>query len=216
MTVVIPFSEAVRERTAERVPVDAGGSFMTDLLIGRGTRDDYVQMLAQHYFVYAALEDAARRWAHDPVAAAFLSPALTRLPAIEADLAFLLGDDWRDRVAPLPTTRAYVTRISEASTWVGGFIAHHYTRCLGDLSGGHLIRTILQRRFGFDTNGVGFFLYAEIGRPKAFKTTYRQQLDAVAWSADERERVLDEVCVAYRFSVDLFADLAQAKATTAA
>ena len=38
------------------------------------------------------------------------------------------------------------------------------------------------------------------------------QLDAVAWSADERERVLDEVCAAYRFSTELFVDLAAAKA----
>ncbi|MET4053389.1 heme oxygenase [Frigoribacterium sp. PvP054] len=212
MTVVIPFSEAVRERTAERVPADVGCSFMTDLLIGRGTRDDYVQLLAQHFFVYSALEDAAERWSGDPVVAPFLAPGLTRLPAIEADLAFLLGDDWRALVSPLPTTRAYVDRIERASSWAGGFIAHHYTRCLGDLSGGHLIRSILQRRFGFDTNGVGFFLFAEIAEPKSFKTTYRRQLDAVAWSAAERERVLDEVCAAYRFSTELFADLAAAKA----
>lgn len=216
MPVVIPFSQAVRERTAANAPADVGCSFMTDLLIGRGTRDDYVQMLAQHHVVYAALEAAAARWSADPVVGPFVSPALTRLPAIEADLAFLLGDAWAGQVSALPTTRAYVARIEQASTWAGGFIAHHYTRYLGDLSGGHLIRSILQRRFGFETNGVGFFLYAEIAEPKSFKTTYRRQLDAVAWDAAERERVLDEVCVAYRFSTELFADLAASKAASAA
>jgi len=209
---VLPFCEALRERTASR-PSDAGCDFMTDLLVGRGTRDDYVQLLAQHYFVYEALEAAGERHAGDPVAARFLSPALTRLPAIRSDLAFLLGDDWRSRIAPLPTTAEYVRRIEDvAGGWVGGFVAHHYTRCLGDLSGGHLIRTVLQRRFGFDTNGVGFFLFAEIADPKGFKATYRQQLDAVDWTDAERDRVIDEVLVAYRYCTALFADLAAAKA----
>ena len=212
MADVLPFCEALHERTASR-PADAGCDFMTDLLIGRGTRDDYVQLLAQHFFVYEALEAAGEQRASDPVAARFLSPALTRLPAIRSDLEFLLGDDWRGRISPLPTTVDYVRRIHDvAGTWTGGFIAHHYTRCLGDLSGGHIIRSVLQRRFGFDTNGVGFFLFAEIAEPKQFKATYREQLDAVAWSDDERERVIDEVLVAYRYCTSLFADLAAAKA----
>ena len=217
MSVVIPFSQALRERTsAAASSTDVGCGFMTDLMTGRGTRDDYVQMLAQHHVVYEALEAAAERWAGDAVAEPFLSPALTRLPTIQADLAFLLGDDWRERIEPLPVTARYVRRIETASQWVGGFIAHHYTRYLGDLSGCQIIRTLMQRQFGFETNGVGFFLFAEIARPKEFKGTYRQQLDAVDWTADERERVIDEVVVAYRFSTELFVELAAAKAAAAA
>jgi heme oxygenase len=151
--------------------------------------------------------------ASDPVAAAFISPQLTRLGAIEADLSFLIGDGWRDSIHPLPTTERYVDRIDTvAATWAGGFIAHHYTRYLGDLSGGQMIRTLMQRQFGFDTNGVGFYLFDEIASPKDFKQTYRTQLDAVDWSPEERDRVIDEVLIAYSFNTDLFVDLATAKA----
>ena len=213
MSVVIPFSQALRERTsAQAVTGDVGCSFMADLLTGRGTRDDYVQMLAQHFFVYESLERVAARWQGDAVAEQFLSPALTRLPAIESDLRFLLGDDWRSLVRPLPVTADYVARIESASEWAGGFIAHHYTRYLGDLSGCQIVRSLMQRQFGFDTNGVGFFLFAEIARPKEFKSVYRRQLDAVDWSPEARERLLDEVVVAYRFSTELFVALAAAKA----
>ena len=39
MSVVIPFSQALRERTsAQAVTGDVGCSFMADLLTGRGTR----------------------------------------------------------------------------------------------------------------------------------------------------------------------------------
>jgi len=74
----------------------------------------------------------------------------------------------------------------------------------------------MQRQFGFETNGVGFYLFDEIAKPKEFKDTYRSQLDAVDWSEDERERVIDEVMVAYRFNTELFVDLATAKAAAAA
>jgi heme oxygenase len=210
---IIPFSQVLRERTSTDHGSSEGAGFMQDLMSGRGTRDDYIALVAQHYFIYEALEAAATGLRDDAVAASFISPKLTRLPAIVADLEFLLGTDWRDRVAPLPTTVRYVDRIQVVgSTWPGGFIAHHYTRYLGDLSGGQIIRTLMQRQFGFETNGVGFYLFAEIGKPREFKDVYRAQLDSVGWTQTERERVIDEVILAYRFNTELFEDLAAAKA----
>jgi heme oxygenase len=38
-----------------------------------------------------------------------------------------------------------VQRIHETAARPGGFVAHHYTRYLGDLPGGQVIRTVLQR-----------------------------------------------------------------------
>ncbi|WP_228507726.1 heme oxygenase (biliverdin-producing) [Herbiconiux sp. VKM Ac-1786] len=217
MAAVIPFSQALRERTWTGHSDSEGAGFMTDLMSGKGSRDDYIALVAQHFFIYEALEAAADRMKNDPVAASFISPKLTRLPAIVEDLRFLIGDDWREQIVPLPTTARYVRRIDEvAATWNGGFIAHHYTRYLGDLSGGQIIRTLMQRQFGFETNGVGFYLFGDIAKPKEFKETYRTQLDAVDWDAAERERVIDEVLVAYRFNTELFLDLAQAKATQVA
>ncbi len=186
---------------------------MSDLMKGEGTRDDYIALVAQHWFIYEALEAAADRMRRDPVASVFITDKLTRLPALESDLEFLIGPDWRDRIAPLPATQRYVDRINAVgSTWPGGFVAHHYTRYLGDLSGGLFIGRIMARRFGFDTNGIGFYLFAEIADPKAFKDVYRQQLDEAPWDAEEKERVIDEVLVAYRFNTELFEDLARAKA----
>ena len=217
MSEVIPFSQALRERTRGGHSESEGASFMGDLMTGKGSRDDYIALVAQHYFIYAALEAAAEAMKDDVDAAAFITPQLTRLPALEADLRFLLGDDWLDQIAPLPTTARYVDRIETvAATWSGGFIAHHYTRYLGDLSGGQIIRTLMQRQFGFETNGVGFYLFDQIAKPKEFKDTYREQLDSVGWSAEERERVIEEVMVAYRFNTELFVDLATAKASAVA
>ena len=211
---VIPFSQALRERTWNSHGDSEGAGFMKDLMSGAGTREDYIALVAQHYFIYEALEAAAERFASDELSAPFISPSLTRMPALEQDLEFLLGADWRNQISPVPTTDRYVARINEIAEqgWAGGFVAHHYTRYMGDLSGGQAIGRLMQRHFGFDTNGIGFYLFDQIASPKAFKETYRDQLDAVAWSDEERERVIDEVLVAYRFNTELFEDLSAAKA----
>ena len=216
MTDTISFSTALREqsRTAHSGSEHAG--FMDDLMRGKGTREDYVALVAQHWFIYEALEGATDRMKESPIAAPFLSDKLTRLPALEADLAFLIGPNWRERIEPLPTTVRYVDRINEVgATWPGGFVAHHYTRYLGDLSGGQFIGKLMARQFGFDTNGIGFYVFAEIADPASFKDVYREQLDAARWDADERERVIDEVLLAYQLNTDLFLDLAAAKSTAA-
>jgi heme oxygenase len=211
---VIPFSQALRERTWSGHGESEGAGFMHDLMTGKGTREDYVALVVQHYFVYEALESAAAKFADDAVARPFLSDQLTRMPALEADLVFLLGDDWRSQITPLPTTERYVARIREieAEGWAGGFVAHHYTRYLGDLSGGQAIGRLMKRHFGFETNGILFYLFDQIADPKAFKETYRDQLDAAGWDAEERERVIDEVLYAYRLNTELFEDLSAAKA----
>ncbi|MEV8025428.1 biliverdin-producing heme oxygenase [Microbacterium sp. NPDC080220] len=217
MSEPVPFSAAVRARSADAHSSSEGADFMSDLMRGEGSREDYVALVAQHWFIYEALETAAARMSGDPVASRFLSDKLTRLPALEADLEFLIGTDWRERIAPLPTTARYVARIAEVgATWPGGFVAHHYTRYLGDLSGGQFIARVMSRRFGFETNGIGFYVFDDIADPAAFKDVYREQLDAVPWDAAERERVIDEVLLAYRFNTELFADLAAAKRTSAA
>ena len=213
---LVPFSQALRERTWSSHSDSEGADFMSDLMTGAGSREDYVALVAQHYFIYEPLEAAATQFASDPVAAPFISPALTRLPALESDLEFLLGGAWREEISSVPATARYAQRIRDvaAEGWAGGFIAHHYTRYLGDLSGGQAISRLMQRHFGFDRAGVEFYDFDQIGDAKQFKETYRDELNAVVWGADERDRVIDEVVAAYRFNTEVFRDLSTAKASS--
>lgn len=205
---VIPFSRLVRERSSGSHRESEGAGFMHGLLKGEATRDDYVALVSQHWAIYEALEGAEPAMREVPLVAPFLSPALTRLPALETDLAYLIGDDWRERLALMPATIEYAARIREvAATWPAGYIAHHYTRYLGDLSGGLHIGRVIGRQFGFETNGIGFYLFDQIADPAAFKDAYRAQLDSAPWSADEQQRVVDEVLRAYDFNTRLFEQL---------
>ncbi|WP_284756163.1 biliverdin-producing heme oxygenase [Curtobacterium sp. ME-Dv--P-122a] len=205
---VIPFSELLRRRTRRSHGSSATSGFMQDLLGGDCDVADYADLLGQYAFVYDALERAAERMADHPVAAPFVTAQLTRMPAIRADLEYLIGPDWSELVCPLPATTAYVRRLNEvAAEWPGGFVAHHYTRYLGDVSGGHVIGQVLAERFGFDTNGVLFYIFDQVADPSDFEHTYRAQLDAAPWTADEQERVIAEVELAYELNRGLLAGL---------
>lgn len=207
-------SERLRSATAVAHERAEHAPFIDDLMSGRLDTGEYQRLAIQLYFVYEALERVGADLAGDPVADAVLDPRLLRLQRLGADLASF-GIDPSD-TTPLPAVARYVAAIESTRTDPARYVAHHYTRYLGDLSGGPSIGRLLQRRFGFETNGIGLYLFADIADPTAFKRIYREQLDAAPWDDDEKERVIDEVLVAYRFTTELCADLARAKATQVA
>src|SRR4051812_2337662 len=122
---------SVRLRRETHVAHDAalGSGFLDALATGQLPWEAYADLAAQHWFLYEELELAARTMADAPVARAFVFPELTRLPSLEADLRFMHGPRWPDRIAALPATTTYCTRLRyAANSHPVGFIAHHYTR----------------------------------------------------------------------------------------
>ena len=69
------------------------------------------------------------------------------------------------------------------------------------------IRRMLERAYGFETDGLRFYIFEGIPKPKPFKDDYRSNLDALQIPAEEQQRFIDEVNLAYRLNGDLFADL---------
>ncbi|GAA4474440.1 biliverdin-producing heme oxygenase [Rhodococcus olei] len=182
--------------------------FVGELLAGKLTPAAHAALIGQTYLVYRTLEDAGRAHADHPVVAPFLGDELLRTDALEADLEFLLGAGWRDQVTALPATQRYIDRLNEvAFDWPAGFVAHHYIRYLGDLSGGQIIRRMLERAYGYTTDGLRFYIFDRIEKPKLYKDAYRAKLDDAPLTADEQQRLIDEVNLAYDLNGALFADL---------
>src|SRR5882757_2379122 len=201
------FSTLIRTASHEQHVEAETSTFMSDLLGGRLGVDAYARYTEQLWFVYEALETGAERLAADPVAGAFIQAELFRLPALERDLEHLRGADWRAGLTALPATQAYADRVREcAEEWPGGYIAHHYTRYLGDLSGGQIIRAKAERTWGFARKGDGvrFYVFEEIGNPAAFKRSYRELLDGVRADDLERQRIVGECKRAFALNTAVF------------
>ncbi|WP_354644259.1 heme oxygenase (biliverdin-producing) [Kitasatospora camelliae] len=208
----VPFSAALRTASSEEHRAAEQSSFMSRLLGGHLGVDAYADLTGQLWYVYRALESRAEELAGHRVAGPFVDRALLRTAALERDLAHLRGPGWRDGLTPLPATAAYAARVEElAERWPAGYLAHHYTRYLGDLSGGQIIRGIAERTWGFARKGDGvrFYVFEEIDNPAAFKREYRARLDAAGLALDEveRRRVVEECKRAFVLNGAVFRDL---------
>ncbi|WP_272948636.1 heme oxygenase (biliverdin-producing) [Kribbella albertanoniae] len=203
-----PFSQRLRERSMRMHRDAEGSSYLAALTKGHLDLPAYAALVAQHAAIYWALEELADQFSGHPVAGAFVFPDLHRRDALEADLAYL-----HTRGVPIPeptvATRLYAERLAELSGWPGGFIAHHYVRYLGDLSGGQAIGRLIATEYGLvpGGDGVRFYVFDNV-KPKPFKDAYRELLDQLPLDEEEQEQVLEEVLLAYRFNVDVLKSLA--------
>ncbi|MBZ5740847.1 biliverdin-producing heme oxygenase [Nocardioides mangrovi] len=205
-TVDLPLSAAMREGSQAEHQAAEDSSFMSSLLDGRVNERGYADYLLRLRVVYATMEAVVRDHLDDPAVAAVHDEALERLAAIDADLDHWCADT--ERTVDSPAAAAYRSRLEDAAGWGGLLVAHHYTRYLGDLSGGQAIGRILDRTFDLDGAGIAFYDFPEIEKPKLYKDAYRARLDALGLDDADKQRVVDEVKVAFRLNQELFRELA--------
>ncbi|WP_436497556.1 heme oxygenase (biliverdin-producing) [Actinokineospora sp. HUAS TT18] len=208
MSEEIPFSQSLRQATRDGHDRAQESPYIVALIAGELSRAGYTALATQHYFIYAAIESAAAVMRTDPIAGPFVVDTLHRLPALTADLAALLGPDWQSRIQPTPATQRYRERVAEVGHTSVGFVAHHYTRYLGDIAGGQVIRARLRSQHGITGAGARFYDFDDLGPAPVFRDRYRRLLDTATWTPEERAAVIAESRVAYDLNTAVFTDLA--------
>lgn len=176
-------------------------SFITKLMGGELSLEAYTHYLAQLAYVYRALEARQPR-PGDPHL--ITDSRLARVSAIESDLAALGARDWESAHPALSATQAYVDRLIEIADDVPRFLAHHYTRYLGDLSGGQAIAALVARHYGATDEQLSFYRFDGIESPVTFKRGYREALDALDFDAEQDHALVDEAKRAFEFNAAIF------------
>ncbi|WP_033344317.1 biliverdin-producing heme oxygenase [Catenuloplanes japonicus] len=199
------FALELRKATATAHRDAESTGFLSRLAAGAVPVAGFAALVSQHYLIYRELEEAGARMRADPVAGAFVDAALDRLPALEADLRELLGRGWAGEVTALPATVRYTDRLRGAcAEWPAGFIAHHYVRYLGDLSGGLMLGPALRSSYG---TGTSFYVFDGIADPRGYKDVYRERLDALPYAPEELDRLAAEAAIAYQLNIDVLREL---------
>jgi heme oxygenase len=169
-------------------------------------------MLRSLFEVYAALEAGLARHARHRAVATTFDPALSRRGALERDLAALHGPGWPHELDAVPAASAFVHRLHRlAAERPDALVAHAYTRYLGDLSGGQVLRRAAARLVP-DAGGAGLAFYAfDPARPVAARVhAFRAGLDRVP--GEYHAGIVAEALEAFALHERLFADLAAAAA----
>lgn len=202
----LSLSAAFKQGSQDLHDETEASAFIDELMGGKVNLAGYINYLKSLRVVYAALEEASRAHADDPIVAEMHDTRLERLAAIEADIAELSTGAPEESLCTHEAATAYAERIhAAAAEGPARLVAHHYTRYLGDLSGGLAIGRILARHFNL-TSGLSFYEFADI-KAKVYKDGYRERLDNLPLTEEQRAEAVAEVQQAFRHNQAVFVEL---------
>ena len=198
-------SDALRAATATAHERAERSPFVDDLMSGRLDVAAYRRLAEQLFFVYQALESVGDDLAEHDVVRAVADEKLRRTARLRHDLG-ALGVGVDDLTA-LPATRRYVEAITATATEPARWVAHHYTRYLGDLSGGQVIRSRMKLHYGIPDDALSFYVFDGIDKLKRYKDAYRERLNTLSLDDASVRGMLDEAVAAFGYNEALFAAL---------
>ena len=199
------FSKELKEGTKKSHSAAENTAFVKSFLRGVISKESYRTLVSDLYFVYVALEEEIRIFKNDPVLGALYLPELERVVALEIDLRYYYGPIWRSIVKPSEACQRYVDRIHEvAKTEPELLIGHHYTRYLGDLSGGQILKGIAQKALNLKDEGLSFYEFGKIDDAKIYKTKYRSILDELPLTESQQNSIITEANYAFRLNMYMF------------
>jgi heme oxygenase (biliverdin-producing, ferredoxin) len=199
----------LREGTKKSHTMAENVGFIKCFLKGTVEKNSYRTLVANLYFVYSAIEEEMERCKDHPVVSKIYFSELNRKQSLESDLAYYYGSNWRDQVKPSVAAQAYVKRIHEiGQTAPELLVAHSYTRYLGDLSGGQILKGIAVRGMNLNEGeGTAFYTFEHISDEKAFKTMYRQAMNDLAVDEATQDKIVDEANDAFGLNMKMFMEL---------
>ena len=116
---------------------------------------------------------------------------------------------WRDVQTPSEACNTYCYRINEvANDNPYLLIAHHYTRYIGDLSGGKILRGIAENALDLPVGeGLHFYDFPMVEDAKKFKAAYRVTLDSLDLDQSQINTLIAEANYAFRLNMYMFDEL---------
>ncbi|MGY2945502.1 heme oxygenase (biliverdin-producing, ferredoxin) [Thermostichus sp. MS-CIW-39] len=202
-------SAQLREGTKQSHTMAENMAFIKCFLKGVVDKRAYSRYVGNFYFVYSALEEGFAQLREHPLVGRLYYPELWRKASLEKDLNYFVGPNWRSLVKPSPACQVYVNRIREVVEKDPLLlIAHAYTRYIGDLSGGQILKNIARRAMGLPPGeGTAFYDFEQIPHEGKFKQRYRAQLDALELDQTTIDRIVAEANYAFKLNMDLFREL---------
>ena len=202
------FSVDLKEGTKESHSAAENTKFVASFLRGVVDYEEYRKLLTNFYYVYDTMEQRIRE-TEDPMVQAIKSEDLERKEAIERDLEYYYGADWKEKQIPSEACNTYCHRINEiAEKDPYLLVAHHYTRYIGDLSGGKILKEITARVLKPPAGkGLDFYEFPSIPNAKLFKQNYRAVLDNLGVDSSQENALITEANYAFRLNMYMFDEI---------
>ena len=199
---------ALKEGTKKSHTAAENTKFVSSFLRGVLDPEEYRKLLTNFYFVYDVMEFHIKN-SDDPRVKAIYYPELERKKYIEEDLEYYYGPEWRDMQEPSEAAATYFYRIHEVAEQDPYLlIAHHYTRYIGDLSGGKILKGITERVLKPPVGkGLKFYEFPDIPNAKDFKNNCREILNNLGMTESETNALIAEANYAFRLNMYMFEEI---------
>ena len=200
------FAIQLKEGTKKSHSAAENTTFVKSFLRGVVNKESYRALVNDLYFVYCALEEEVSNLKDHPVVGNLQLSDLERKDALEMDLRYYYGPIWRSLIKPSEACERYVNRIREvAKNEPELLVGHHYTRYLGDLSGGQILKGIAQKALELgDGQGLKFYDFEKIEDTKAYKAGYRGILNDLPIDQHQADAIIVEANYAFRLNMYMF------------
>ena len=202
-------AQQLREGTTKSHSMAENVSFVKSFLGGVVDKKSYRKLVANLFFVYSAIEEEIERNKFHPAIKLIYFPELNRKESLERDLLYYYGPNWLSQIKPSTATQIYVDRIHAiGKNQPELLISHAYTRYMGDLSGGQILKKIAKNAMHLsDDKGTQFYVFKDIEDDNVFKQLYRKALDDVPVSSDQATQIISEANVAFNLNMRMFQEL---------
>ena len=201
----------LREGTKKSHTMAENTGFVACFLKGVVEKTSYRKLISDLYFVYQAMEEEIERLVLEdhPVIKPIGFKELFRKKTLENDLNFYYGDNWKDEIKISNSAQSYVDRIRlVAKESPELLVGHHYTRYIGDLSGGQILKKIAQKALNLDgNNGLNFYDFQMIKDEKEFKESYSKVLNKLPINQDVADQIINEANEAFTYNMKMFKEL---------
>ena len=206
----VPLSKQLKEGTKKSHSAAENTKFVRGFLKGVVNEEEYRKLLTNFWYVYDTMEQRIKE-TKDPLATVLhkYQPILNRTAFLEQDLRYYYGPMWREKQIPSEACNTYCYRINEiAEKDPYLLIAHHYTRYIGDLSGGKILKEIAARVLKPPVGkGLDFYEFPSIPNAKEFKNNYRSVLDNLDCDEQQINALITEANYAFRLNMYMFDEI---------
>ena len=177
--------------------------FINRILRGKADLFGYSLLLRNLCAVYSHLELALDRRQSDPIILEIRDTRLYRTEAARRDLDNLAGPSWGRSLPILASAWRYMDRIAHAEHDPSALLAHAYTRYLGDVNGGQVVKKLLRERTGVPSEALRFFAYPQFHDVSRFAKIYRRQFDIAGMKGVDEPRAIEETELAFELNIAL-------------
>ena len=199
----------LREGTSKSHSMAENVSFVKSFLGGVIDKESYRKLVSNLYFVYSAMEEEMEKNKENIYIKPIYFAELNRRKNLELDLEHYYGPNWKSLIRISEATASYVERIKTISLERPELlVAHAYTRYLGDLSGGQLLKKIAQRAMNLsDGKGLAFYEFDQVADEQEFKQNYKKALDSLPLDSNLSEIIVAEANVTFTMNMKMFQEL---------